>query len=148
MRIATIVCSFLFPLFVAGCTAKQPTTGDEGLQSLVDATAKANPDVIRLTVHKANASGGGSTVAASTSAEKLGKPSDKEDLQAMETGQTVVLEEKDALDITVPAMQKDGKWTAAIGVTLKAPAGTDKEALKKRASEVASGLEKMVATKK
>lgn len=148
MRIPTIVCSFLLALVAASCTAKVSTTGNAAAQSAVEATAKMHPDVLRLTVHMAPAGGGASTAVASTAADKLGKPSDKEDLQAMETGQPVVMDEKDAVDVTVPAMQKDGKWTAAIGVTLKAAAGADKEALKKKATEIASAVEKAISTAK
>lgn len=148
MRIPTFVCSFLLATVVAGCTAKMETTGNAAAQSTVEATAKMHTDVVRLTVHMAPAGGGASTAVASTAADRIGKPSDKEDLQAMETGQTVVMDEKDAVDVTVPAMQKDGKWTAAIGVTLKAAAGADKEALKKKATEIASAVEKAIATAK
>lgn len=149
MRTPTLAVSFLFALLAVGCTAKVESTSpaDTAAQTAIEAAAKATPDVVRLTVHMQQANGS-SVAVASTSADKLGKPSDKEDVQAMQTGQTVVLDEKDAVDVTVPVMQKDGKWTAAIGVTLKAPAGADKEALKKKAAEIASGIEKTLATKK
>lgn len=148
MRTPILAVSFLSALLVVGCTAKveSPSTTDAAAQAAIEAVAKTNPDVVRLTVHMQQANG--AVAVASTAADKLGKPSDKEDVQAMQSGQTVVLDEKDAVDVTVPAMQKDGKWTAAIGVTLKAPAGADKEALKKKAAEIAGGIEKTLATKK
>ena len=145
MRIATILCSFLLVTVAAGCTNKPTTAAHPAAQSAVEATAKMHPDVVRLTVHMVPPAGGASTAIASTAAEKVGKASDAEDLQAMATGQPVLKDEKDALDVTVPAMQKDGKWTAAIGVTLKAAAGADKEALKKKATEIATSVEKAIA---
>ena len=150
MRTPTFAVSFLFALLAFGCTAKVESTSptDAAAQAAIEAVAKANPEIVRLTVHMQPAGGGGPIAVASTAADRLGKPSDKEDVQAMQSGQPVVLDEKDAMDVTVPAMQKDGKWTAAIGVTLKAPAGADKEALKKKAAEIASGIEKTLATKK
>jgi hypothetical protein len=148
MRIPTIVSSFLLATVVAGCTAKVAPTGNAAAQSAVEATAKMHPDVVRLTVHMVPAAGGASTAIASTAADKVGKPSDKEDLEAMASGKPVVMDEKDAVDVTVPVMQKDGKWTAAIGVTLKAAAGADKEALKKKATEIATAVEKAIGTAK
>lgn len=150
MRTPTLAVPFLFALLAVGCTSKIETSSqvDAAAQTAIEAVAKANPEIVRLTVHMQPTGGSGPVAVASTSADKLGKPSDKEDVQAMQSGQTVVLDEKDAVDVTVPAMQKDGKWTAAIGVTLKAPAGADKEALKKKAAEIASSLEKTLATKK
>jgi hypothetical protein len=148
MRIPTFVCSFLLATVVAGCTAKVETSGNAAAQSAVEATAKMHPDVVRLTVHMVPAAGGASTAIASTAADKIGKPSDKEDLEAMASGKPVVMDEKDAVDVTVPVMQKDGKWTAAIGVTLKAAAGADKEALKKKATEIATAVEKAIGTAK
>ncbi|MFO1030619.1 MAG: hypothetical protein U1F60_06055 [Planctomycetota bacterium] len=150
MRTPTFAVSFLFALLAFGCTAKVESTSptDAAAQAAIEAVAKANPEIVRLTVHMQPAGGSGPIAVASTAADRLGKPSDKEDVQAMQSGQPVVLDEKDAMDVTVPAMQKDGKWTAAIGVTLKAPAGADKEALKKKAAEIASGIEKTLATKK
>lgn len=147
MRIHTFVASFLLATVVA-CTAKVTAPGNPAAQSAIEATAKMHPDVVRLTVHMAPTAGAASMAVASTAADKVGKASDKEDLQAMETGQPVVMEEKDAVDVTVPAMQKDGKWTAAIGVTLKAAAGADKEALKKKATEIASAVEKAIGAAK
>lgn len=148
MRTPTLAVSFLSAMLAVGCTAKvesSPTT-DPAAQTAIESVAKMNPEVVRLTVHMQQAQG--AVAVASTAPDRLGKPSDKEDAQAMQSGQTVVLDEKDAIDVTVPAMQKDGKWTAAIGVTLKAPAGADKEALKKKAVEIANGIEKTLATKK
>lgn len=146
-RFPLVAASFL-ALIATGCTAKVSNTGDAAVQKAVEATAKLHPDVVRLTVHMVPAAGGASCAVASTAADKLGKPSDKEDLEAMKTGAPVVMDETDALDVTVPAMQKDGKWTAAIGVTLKAPAGADKAALTKKATEIAGAVEAALSGKK
>lgn len=118
-------------------------------QAIVEATAKDYPAVTRLTVHTVPPTGGASVAVASTWAEKLGKPSDPEDLKAMTKGETVVLQEVGAVDVTVPICKKDGKFTAAAGITFKSEKGTDQKQLVELANAIAKVLEdKMAAAKK
>lgn len=109
-------------------------------QTVVETVGAAHPDVTRLTVHCGKAEGGGMTACASTSAEKRGKPSDPEDIRAVQTGETVVLDEAGAVDVTVPLLAKDGKWAAACGVTLKA-SGMSREQTVAKAKEIAKAVE-------
>lgn len=112
--IASLVAAFV----VAACASTGG--GSKNLQDLVDETRQRHPGVARLTVHRAAAGSPQPMVVASTSADKLGKPSDPEDLQAIQTAQTVVLEEAGGLDVTVPVLIHGGKAGAAVGVTLSA----------------------------
>ncbi len=138
--------ALLCALAAPGCTS-EAKSGNLAIQAVVDETAKKNPDIVRLTVH--NTSDGKNVMAvASTLPAKIGKASDKEDVQAIESGKTVVLDEPNALDVTVPVLQKDGKYTAAIGVTLKATADSNKETLKAKALEIANAVATAITAKK
>lgn len=96
-------------------------------QAVVEQIAKEHPECTRLTVHCTPAGETAAIACASTAADKKGKPSDPEDLRAMQTGQTVVLDEAGALDVTVPICAKDGKHMAACGVTLKGAGSRDQQ---------------------
>ena len=108
-------------------------------QSVVESVAKQNPDVTRLTVHCAMG-GQELKVCASTAASKRGSASDPEDKKAVETNQTVVLDEAGALDVTVPIHVKNGKPMAACGVTLK-NVGMTRAQMEEKAKTIAKAVE-------
>jgi len=89
-------------------------------QAIVLELAQENADVVRLSVHAIPPGKSQMIAIASTSTEKLGKPSDQEDLDAVSSGQNVVLHEGDNVDVTVPILAFEGKYTAAVGATMKA----------------------------
>ncbi|MGE3171870.1 MAG: hypothetical protein AB7O97_04540 [Planctomycetota bacterium] len=125
---AALLCA----LALVGCTS----TGAGGTsQSVVEATAQNHPDCTRLTLHCMQADGT-AKVCASTLTARIGTASDPEDLQAMRSGQLVVLEEGEALDVTVPLVQTDGRWTTVCGVTLERR-GQARDAVVARARAVA-----------
>lgn len=137
--------NLLLPLFLlaAGGLTSCASTGAccdaaNAPQTVVDNVAKANPAVTRLTIHCAD--DGSMKVCASTAGDKVGKASDPEDKKALETGQEVVLEEKGALDVTVPICMKDGKATAVCGVTMKSDGMTREQAIAK-AKEIAKAVD-------
>ncbi|MBP8298879.1 MAG: hypothetical protein KA020_00830 [Planctomycetes bacterium] len=137
----------LSALFVTACQST-PTAPQNETQAIVESVAKMHPEVTRLTVHTTPAGGSGPIAVASTMAEKLGKPSDPEDLKAMAKNLTVTMEEVGSYDVTVPICMKDGKPTAAVGVTFNADKGTDKENLKNLATAIAKVVEdRMTAAK-
>jgi hypothetical protein len=133
--------------FLALACKSAPAGGDPQIQAIVDDHAKKHPDILRLTVHMAK-DGKPAEAVASTLPDKIGKASDKEDVDAIQTGKTIVLPEPDALDVTVPALQKDGKYTTAIGVTLPAKAGADKKAVEAKATDIANSVANAIAAKK
>ena len=133
-------------LVAAGCKST-PAAPCTGTQAVVESVAKQHPDCVRLTVHSAPPSGGDWCVIASTNSDKLGKPSDKEDIDAMKTGKTVVLDETGAVDVTVPILLKDGKWTATCGVTVKSAAGANREQLVANANTIAKAVEASMSAK-
>ena len=73
-------------------------------------------------------------------AEKRGKPSDPEDLEAMKTGETVVLREGDALDVTAPILDPGGRAIAATGITLAFSEGATEDDLIEKAHGIAREL--------
>lgn len=137
--------NLLLPLFLAAVAAL-PACSSTGAccdspnapQTVVGNVAKANPAVTRLSIHCPD--DGALKTCASTASDRVGKPSDAEDKKALESGQEVVLEEKGALDVTVPICLKDGKATAVCGVTLKTDGMNRDQALAK-AREIARAVE-------
>lgn len=101
---------------VAGCATSSCCGSCADPQAVVEQVAKANPGVNRLTVHCLQADGK-AIACASTLASKKDQPSDSEDLQAMQKGEPVVLVEANGLDVTIPFLQKGGKFRGACGVT-------------------------------
>lgn len=129
MRTALFSLSLLLVSLSPACKSAGCCGTECDPQVVVEKVAKANPEVTRLTVHCMK--DGAATACASTSADKKGKPSDAEDIKAMQTGETTVLQEGGALDVTVPILAKDGKFGAACGVTLKADGMTREQAVAK-----------------
>jgi hypothetical protein len=140
MRTLTATVALFAILFSAACaaTGAAKCDGCAKAQSVVEATAKLHPNCQRLTVHCAMA--GGAKACASTAAERIGTASPKEDLEAMRTGQTVVLDEAGAIDVTVPINQQDGKFSSTCGVTLKA-AGRSRDQAVAEATAIAKAVE-------
>ena len=58
-------------------------------------------------------------VCASTDSLRVGTASDPEDVSAMASGEAIILEVGGAIDVTMPILQTDGKWTTVCGVTME-----------------------------
>ena len=138
MRSFLLPVSLLVFAFASSCKSAGCCGTECDPQVVVEKVAKANPDVTRLTVHCMK--DGAANACASTSADKKGKPSDPEDVKAIQTGETVVMDEAGALDVTVPILAKDGKFAAACGVTVKM-AGMTREQAMAKAKEVAKAVD-------
>jgi hypothetical protein len=139
-----VASAAVFGLFLlAGCATKAPMPE---VQEIVQDVAARHADVTRLTVHAVPASAGQSAdycVVACSLPERLGRKSDPEDLQSMQTGQIVVLDEQGAHDVTIPILQKGGKHTATVGVTVRA--GTTRDAAMAQAKVIAAEIETRMA---
>ena len=88
------------------------------VQAIVNNMVSKHPDLVRLTIHAVPTGEETSRIIACNIKEKIGKPSDPEDLEAMKTGETFVLREGNNLDVTAPIWNKAGKPVAATGITL------------------------------
>ena len=146
-----VVGAFL-GLLVGGCQSAPsgPCAGcaSPGTQAIVDAVAKDHPELLRLTVHGKPEGCDQYCAIASTLPEKVCKPSDPEDLQAMANGKVVVLQEAGGADVTVPVMKKGARWESAVGVTFKPNAELGNEQFVALATAIAKVVEdRMVALK-
>lgn len=137
----------LLLVVLVGCGTKTPAPAAApfaAAQSVLDGVASSHPNLQRLTLHAVPAGKTQSTQVASTMAERRGKVSDPEDLEALSTGKEVILDEPGAIDVTVPILMVDGKPTAVAGVTLTMKEGADRDALVKEARDIAQELAKAV----
>jgi hypothetical protein len=127
-------------LFAAACasTGAAKCADCSTAQSVVESVAKLHPDCLRLTVHCAME--GGAKACASTDAERVGTASEKEDLDAMRSGKTIVLDEAGAIDVTVPINAKDGKFMSTCGATMKV-AGMSRDQAVAQATAIAKAVE-------
>lgn len=110
------------------------------VQALVDAAVAAHTDVVRLTIHAVPAGETQSRIIACNLAEKIGKPSDPEDLEAVKTGKMTILKEGANLDVTAPILDKQGQAVAAAGITLRMPGGATEEEMVEEAKTIAAAL--------
>ena len=148
MRWITLV---LFVVLI-GCGPQQDAENGAGegaapfsaAQEILDGVAARHASLQRLTLHAVPADKAECTQIASTMSERRGKPSDPEDLDALRTGKEVILDEPDAIDVTVPILMADGKPTAVAGVTLALKEGADRDALVSEARAIAQELEKAI----
>ena len=109
-------------------------------QELVNNMVSKHPDLVRLTIHAVPAGKEASIIIACNIKEKIGKPSDPEDLEAMKTGKTVTLKEGDNLDVTAPIVDKVGKPVAATGITLRFKKGESENEVIEKAKSIAEEL--------
>jgi hypothetical protein len=126
-------------VFAASCGVFRRDEFHEA-QQLVDALSQRYQEITRLTIHAAPEGESECRVIASTDPVRRGTSSDPEDKQAIASGEIVVLDEPGAVDVTVPILPLDGKFTAAVGVTLRQPEGRDKAATVARAKEIAKAV--------
>jgi hypothetical protein len=127
----------------AGTPASDATTA----QQVVEDVARRHRDAVRVTVHATPAGSAQLHAVGSTSAAKRGKPSDPEDLRALETGEAIVLEEGNNLDVTIPMTDAAGKRTWVAGVTLRG-SGRTRDQLVADAHVVARELDAAVRAAK
>lgn len=111
-----------------GCSMLGLEKADTSAQSIVDGIVAKNPDVVRLTIHAIPTGGAESKIIACNLAERIGRASDPEDLNAMKTGNSTVLKEGENLDYTAPIRDAAGKTIAATGITLAGPKAGESEA--------------------
>lgn len=138
MRVLSASVLLLATTFAAGCASTATCDACKNAQAVVASVAAQNPDCTRLSLHCSM--DGGTRCCASTDAARVGKPSDKEDGEAMQTGRPIVLDEGDAFDVTVPIRAQAGRHMSTCGVTLKA-AGMTREQAVAKATAIATAVE-------
>lgn len=135
MHTVAIASVLALTLLFAGC---QSTDCCSAPAAAVAEVAAANADVTRLSLH-CRQDDGSVQCCASTDAARVGTASAPEDLRVMAAGETVVLDEDGAFDVTVPLLETDGKWTTVCGVTVRGD-GISREQAIARANEVAAAV--------
>lgn len=115
-------------------------------QQLVEQLAARHPELVRIGMHVTPPGKADNMIIASNVADKVGQKSDPEDLQAMNTGQPVVLKEGKNFDVTLPLHDAAGKIIGAIGLTFRPRAGEKKTDAARRARAMASEAEKRIAS--
>ena len=139
-----VVSVFVFFVIFQTQAVKQSWASDEPrfskAQELVVSTCSKHPDLVRLTIHAVPAGEHASKIIACNVKEKIGKASDPEDLEAMKTGETIVLREGDNLDVTAPIWNKAGKPVAATGITLRFGKEETESDVVKKATAIAKEL--------
>lgn len=116
-------------------------------QRLVDEFARKHVDLVRIGLHVTPPNGSDNIIVACNLAERIGRKSDPEDLEAMRTRKPVVLKEEGNFDVTLPLQTASGEVIGALGLTLK-PHGDEREAdAVKRAREMAGELERQISSK-
>src|SRR5262249_8018237 len=123
----------------SACAGTQAAT-DRKLQQLVFDLQRANPGIVRLSVHRYDPDLGG-VIVASTMTSKVGLPSHAEDLRAMATLQPVVIELGSDLDVTVPILVHDGRAQACVGIVMTTGPRMPRETLIANARAIAHEIE-------
>ncbi|MBW2570686.1 MAG: hypothetical protein JRE47_15320 [Deltaproteobacteria bacterium] len=140
----TVVSVFIFFFIFQPQSIKQSWASEESqfrkAQELVGNMVSKYPDLVRLTIHAVPAGEDASRIIACNIKDKIGKLSDPEDLEAMKTGETIVLREGDNLDVTAPIWNKAGKPIAATGITLRLGKDETESDVVKKATAIAKEL--------
>ncbi len=95
-------------------------------QKLVEELVAQYGDLVRVGLHLTPPHRTDNIIVACNVTEKIGKKSDPEDLQVIQTGKPVVLREDGHFDVTLPLHDASGKVIGAIGLTFK-PRGSEQE---------------------
>jgi hypothetical protein len=126
-------------VLLGACQGTGEGSRPASVQQAVEDVAHQYRDVVRLTVHAVPRGETQLRAVASTSADKKGQLSDPEDRRAFQGGEEVVLEEGDALDVTLPMTDASGRRTWVAGVTIKSQ-GRPREQVVAEARTIAQAL--------
>ncbi len=116
-------------------------------QRLVDEFARKHLDLVRIGLHVTPPNRSDNIIVACNLAERIGRKSDPEDLQAMRTGKPVVLKEEGNFDVTLPLETASGEVIGALGLTLRPQSGDREAAVVERARKMAGELEQQIPSK-
>ena len=105
-------------------------------QALIERIVSSHPDLVRLTIHAVPAGEKRNRIIACNIKEKIGMPSDPEDLEAMRDNRMVILKDGTNLDVTLPILDRSGRPIAAAGVTLPVRKGESKGEVIERARSI------------
>ena len=130
---------------LSGSASASPT-GKIYAQRLVDELAARHPELVRIGMHVTPPNKPDNIIIACNVSERIGQKSDAEDLNAMKTGQPVVLKEGENFDVTLPLHDAAGKMIGAIGLTFKPRPGEQDADAARRARAIAHEIEKQITS--
>ena len=130
---------------LSGASAALPP-GRIYAQRLVERLAAKHPDLVRIGMHVTPPTKPDNIIIACNQLERVGRKSDPEDLEAIKTGQPVVLKEGENFDVTLPLHDASGKTIGAIGLTFK-PRPREQDAdIALRARAIVREIEKQISS--
>jgi len=115
-------------------------------QQLVDELAARHPELVRIGMHVTPPGKSDNVIVACNLPERIGQPSDPEDLRAMKTGQAIVLKEGKNFDVTLPLHDAAGNTIGAIGFTFPPRAGEKETEAAHRARGMAREIERQISS--
>jgi hypothetical protein len=109
----------LAALVFTGCQGMGGTDQFASAQQTLQSVAAGYPNLVRLTLHAVPRGETQMKAIASSVADRRNKPSDPEDISAVQSGKETVQEAGDNLELTLPIADANGQRIAAAGVTLE-----------------------------
>ncbi len=109
-------------------------------QALVERIVSTHPEIVRLSIHAVPAGEKQNRIIACNIKEKIGMPSDPEDLEVMRGKRIVVLKKGTNLDVTLPILDRSGRPIGTAGVTLPLRRGQSEEQVVERVRFIARFL--------
>jgi iron complex outermembrane receptor protein len=117
-------------------------------QDLVDRTVSRHPELIELDIHAIPPGASESVIVAAKSRGRVGNRTDADDLAVFKSGEPRVEINKTGdnnVEVVVQLQDVTGRPVGAVEMTFPYVAGTDEDALVKKAEEIRNGLRRRIA---
>jgi hypothetical protein len=142
---------FLFATVLAASnTAGQSNRNGEILaQKLVDRITAAHPELNIIGLHSTPPNGSQSVIVACSNKSKVGKKSDPDDLEVMQSGKPTVEEKKDRqiFDLGFPLLDRNGTTIGVLVLEVKFSYEKTSEGAMNRGKQIQSELQKQIPSK-
>jgi hypothetical protein len=114
-------------------------------QRLVEESASKHPEVAGIEI--AVVSSGGCSTIASTDRNSIQEKCDRDEQEAMRTGEPFVEKEGDSFDVTLALHDATGKIIGTLGIDFKARPGQDRAMLVEQSNKILHEIESQISTK-
>jgi hypothetical protein len=142
---------FLFATVLAASnTAGQSNRNGEILaQKLVDRITAEHPELNIIGLHSTPPNGSQSVIVACSNKSKVGKKSDPDDLEVMQSGKPTVEEKKDRqiFDLGFPLLDRNGTTIGVLVLEVKFSYEKTSEGAMNRGKQIQSELQKQIPSK-
>jgi hypothetical protein len=127
------------------------TTGSNNIfaQKLVDEITAKHPELNIIGLHSTPPNGAESVIVACSNKKKVGKKSDPDDLQVMQSGKPTVEEKKDRqiYDLGFPLLDQNGTTIGVLVMEIKFSFEKTSEGALQRGKQIQSELQKQIPSK-